>query len=227
MIYLFSEDFINVLSSRNYRLHQGEVCKYSVILSSDSPRVLGVQRLLLFFPMNEWMNSEVMGWDGWGLESLDACPTDTGDMAWGGGTQVRDQGHLPLGSIRSAQDKVPLRAGEVRQQSRELEDFTILVGLAVGCGGLTDGLLFGALFLVSGCFTVFGNFSKLGKTIAWLHLLCSWVRTQPELLRKVEKRGAGLGVSAQTVLYSAGQRKCFKRCFKKDSDPGAAEKRVP
>lgn len=127
-----------------------------------------------------------------------------------GATQVRDQGHLPLGPICSAQDKVPLRAREVCQQSRELEDFTILVGLAVGCGGLTDDLFFRALFLVSGCFTVFGNFSKLGKTTAWLHLLCSWIRTQPELLRKVEKRGPGLGVSAQTRRYSEGQRTCFK-----------------
>lgn len=155
---------------------------------------------------------KLTGWGGWELQRLDACPTYTGDTAWGwGGTQVRDQGHLPLGPICSAQDKVPLRAGEVCQQSRELENFTILVGLAVGCGGLTEGLLLGALFLVSGCFTVFGNFSKLGKITAWLQLLCSWVRTQPELLRKVEKRGAGLGLSAQNVLTVQARGDISKR----------------
>lgn len=52
------------------------------------------------------------------------------------GARVRDHGLLPLGPICSAQDKAPLGSGEVRQKSREL-DFTILVGLAVGCGGLT------------------------------------------------------------------------------------------
>ena len=90
------------------------------------------------------------------------------------GIQVRGHGLLPLGPICSAQDKAPLGAGEVCQKSGEI-DFTILVGLAVGCGG-PDSLLFGALLLVSGCFTVFGNFSKLGKSTAWLRLLCSWVR---------------------------------------------------
>lgn len=73
-------------------------------------------------------------------------------------------------------------------------------------------MLFGALFLVSGDFTVFGNFSKPGKSTAWLHLLSSWVRTaRIAQERKNGRKRDWAGVSAQAEgPYSAGLRRCFK-----------------